>query len=351
MAVIASALARLRREPLADLPIADRVDQLCHECLGTWRDRLLTPLVTLRLFVLQVLHGNTAIAHLRQLSGVDFSPSSYCEARQRLPLAVILGLLAAVVQWVDEHLRPEAQLLGQRVLVVDGSSFTTADTPELRQHFGLWPGSNPGVSYPMGKLLGLLDAATGLFVQMLALPMLVHDLSQVVQLHPCLRPGDVLLGDRAFGSFAHFALLQARGVFGCFRLHQARKTTTRRGIERWQKRGRVPPWMTAVQFARLPKWLEVRLVSYVVENRGFRSRRVTVATTLLDETLWPDERIAALYGQRWEIETCFDHLKTTLQMNVLKCQSVQGCSRNWRCICWFTIWCAWPCCGRPPGKP
>ncbi|HEV2294301.1 MAG TPA: hypothetical protein VGR35_10615, partial [Tepidisphaeraceae bacterium] len=59
-----------------------------------WRDRVLSPLVTLRLFLLQVLHGNTSITHLRQLSGLSFAPGSYCEARDRLPLAVIVGCAA-----------------------------------------------------------------------------------------------------------------------------------------------------------------------------------------------------------------------------------------------------------------
>jgi hypothetical protein len=86
-------LARLRHEPLAHLPIADLVRQACHACQHQWRDRLLTPLVTLRLFLLQILHGNTAINHLRQLSGLSFVASSYCEARERLPLTLITGLI------------------------------------------------------------------------------------------------------------------------------------------------------------------------------------------------------------------------------------------------------------------
>ena len=324
MALVACVLARLRREPLSDLPIAGRVEQLCADCGHDWRDRLLTPLVTLRLFLLQVLHGNTSIAHLRQLSGLAFAPASYCAARRRLPRGVILGLLDELVAWADTHVRRDPRLIGRRVLVVDGSNFTTPDTPALRGHFGLWPGGTPGVAYPMGKLLGLLDAATGLFVRVLAFPVLVHDLSRVARLHPSLSPGDVLLGDRAFCSFAHFALLAGRGVLACCRLHQARKPAGGHGVVRWHK-GKAPPaWMDPSQYAALPAWLDVRLVSYRVHRRGFRSRQVTVATTLLDEAAWPDERIAALYGRRWEIETCFDHLKTTMNMNVLKCKTPEG---------------------------
>ncbi len=78
------------------------------------------------------------------------------------------------------------------------------------------------------------------------------------------------------------------------------------------------------QFLSLPLWLDVRLVSFVITRKGYRSRRITIATTLLDEHLWPDATVEKLYLQRWRIEGCFNHLKTTMKMNVLKCKSVEG---------------------------
>jgi len=217
------ALAQVRREVFADdLPIAAAVDQLCRDAGLPWRDRLLTPLVTLRLFVLQVLHGNTSIAHLRQLCGVDFAPSSYCQARQRLPLEVIRGLLATMLRWAG-HSADAVGLLGQRVLICDASSHSTSDTPQLRKRFGLPPGTKPGIGYPVAKVMGLMDAATGLFAALIGVPLFTHDVRHVLQLHPMLRSGDILLGDRAYCTYAHLALLQLQGVFGCFRLHQRRK--------------------------------------------------------------------------------------------------------------------------------
>ena len=277
----------------------------------------------LRLFALQVLHGNTSIAHLRQLAGADFAPASYCEARQRLPLAVLTSLLGQVVQWAG-HLATPVRSLGQRVLIVDGSSFSTGDTPDLRGRFGLPPGAQAGVGYPVAKLPGLLDAATGLFVDMLALPLFVHDPRHAVSLHAALRPGDILRGDRAFCSCAHVALLNAAGAFACFRLHQRRKTAKARGVERWRREARGPAWMTPGQWRELPAWLDVRLVRHTIAVKGRRTRHVVLATTLLDERRWPDAELARLYGRRWEVETCFDHLETTMRMNVLKCQSLDG---------------------------
>jgi hypothetical protein len=51
---------------------------------------------------------------------------------------------------------------------------------------------------------------------------------------------------------------------------------------------------------------------------------VTLVTTLLDAELYPLDGLATLYGRRWEVETNFAHLKTTMRMDVLRCQTVAG---------------------------
>jgi hypothetical protein len=251
--------------------IAAAVDQLCRESGLLWRDRLLTPLVTLRLFVLQILHGNTSMAHLRQLCGVDFAQSSYCEARQRLPLEVIHGLLATMLQWAEQSASAIA-LLGQRVLICDASSHSMSDTPQLRGRFGLPPSTKPGVGYPVAKVMGLMDAATGLFSTLLAVPLFTHDMRHVLQLHPMLRAGDILLGDRAYCTYAHLALLQMRGIFGCFRLHQRRKCPL--GRQQWKRQKKAPTWIGATQFQSLPQWLQVRVIRYTIEQQGFRTKEI-----------------------------------------------------------------------------
>src|SRR5438067_2098353 len=278
-------LARLKREPFADLPIAQQLDQACRAQRLIWRDRLLPPLVTLRLFILQVLHGNAAITHLRQLSGIAFAPASYCEARARLPLNVLSTLLATLVRWAHEHgrvMRDGMHLIGQRVLVVDCSNFSMSDSAELRGHFHLPQGTQPGIGYPLAMVMGLMDLASGMIVQMLCLPLFMHEMRAVVNVHDALQKGDILLGDRAFCSFVHLALLNARGIFACFRLHQKRKGQRGHGIERWQRPKQPPAWMKREQFLMLAAWIDVRLVSYTLSSKGFRTRQVTIATTLLD---------------------------------------------------------------------
>lgn len=337
MAHISQLLARVKRDLLDDLPIADQVNQLLEEQKVVWRERLLTPLVTLRLFLLQIVHGNCAVAALRQHSGIDFADSSYCEARTRLPLQLLHALLervgelgrqvSAAALAATAAATETAVHLARRILIVDGSSFSLPDTPQLASHFHRPQQTRPGVGYPTGKLMGLLDAATGLFTSLLAVPLFEHDVRGGVALHSMLRAGDILLGDRAFCSFAHFALLRARGVFACMRLHQRRKDQTH-GRQRWTKDKQRPAWMDVAQHASLPAFIDVRIVAYTVAHKGFRSHRVVIATTLLEEGIWPDAKIAALYGHRWQIETCFGHLKTTMKMDTLRCKSVDGVTKE-----------------------
>lgn len=325
MAEMLSALARVRNTRGVDL----LPDSIIVQWLGAagivWRERLLTPAVMVRLFLMQILFGNTSINHLRQLSGIDFAPASYCQARMRLPLQLLRRLL----HWTIEQAKAGKRSIGPRVMVVDCSSFSMPDTPALRKQFGLprGRGCKEGVSYPIAKFMALLDYGSGCFTRLIPGPLYRHEASGVVRLHRQLRKGDVLLGDRAFCSFVHVALLSMRQVQACFRLHQRRRSV-RGGVERWLRPRQRPQWMAATQFQTLPKWIELRIVRYTVRQSGYRTRHLAIATTLSDEQLWPDERIAELYGHRWTIETCFDHLKTTMKMSVLKCQTVGGVQRE-----------------------
>jgi hypothetical protein len=199
----------------------------------------------------------------------------------------------------------------------------------LRQRFGLLKarGVKEGVTYPVAKFMALLDLASGCFIRLIPGPLYRHEARGVIKLHRQLHPGDILLGDRAFCSYVHVALLSLRGVAACFRLHQKRHSVPR-GVERWTKPPRPPTWMTAAQFDHLPASIQIRIVRYTLQRRGCRTRHVAIATTLLDQHTWSDAALAELYGHRWNIETCFDHLKTTMRLNVLKCQSPGGVQRE-----------------------
>jgi hypothetical protein len=341
------------REDLARLlePLALR--ELCRSLGHRWRDRLLDPVTTIHLFLLQILHGNTACAHLPRLTGQAFTASAYCQARARLPLAVCEALLRRLADTVAPLTDDHGLWHGHRTWLVDGSGVSMPDTPDLQRAFGQPTGQRPGCGFPVAKVLALFHAGTGLLRQLLTAPLYAHDLSRVPLVHPELRAGDVLVGDRAFGSFAHLALLAQRGLHGLFRMHQKRVvefTPDRTTPPRWQRKklsGRArsrwvrslgpqdqvvewykpyprPGWLAAEEYAALPLLLPLREARYAVDRPGFRVRTVTLVTTLLDPERYPLGALAGLYRQRWEAETNLRHLKTTLKMEVLRCETEAG---------------------------
>jgi hypothetical protein len=95
-------------------------------------------------------------------------------------------------------------------------------------------------------------------------------------------------------------------------------------VVEWHKPYVWPVWMTAEEYAELPITLAVRECQYRVTRPGFRVRMITLVTTLLDAEAYPAEELAELYFQRWEVETDFAHLKTTLGMDVLHRQTEAG---------------------------
>jgi hypothetical protein len=209
-------------------------------------------------------------------------------------------------------------------------------------------------------LLALFHATTGFLLNVVGAPLRTHDMSRVGQVHPDLEQGDILVGDRAFCSFAHLALLAARGIFGVFRVHQKqivdfrphRRTASSRSrkrgerglpTSRWLKRlGRHdqlveyikpqaknrPTWLSAEAFAALPDTITVRELRYTIAERGCRTHVITLTTTLLDPKRYPATDVANLYGQRWQIETNFRHLKQTMGMDVLRCKTVEGVKKE-----------------------
>ena len=333
------------------------VERICAEVGHQWRERCLTPWLTLGAFLLQILHGNTACAHVPHLTGQRFSATAYCQARKRLPLEVLERLLSHVAAMFRAATAGVERWRGHRVWVVDGSSFSMPDTTELKTHFGQPSGQRPGCGFPVASLLALFDTASGLLTEVRARPHRVHDMSGVEQLHACLAPGDVLLGDRGFCSYAHLALLTMRGVLAMFRLHQRQLVSFRKGrpharkVSKRKRKGQPtsrfvrklsrydqwvdylkpsqrPRWMAAEVFATLPDMLRVREFRFWTHRPGYRTRCITVVTTLLDPQRYPLAELAGLYGQRWQVETDLKHLKITLGMDVLHTKTVEGVSKE-----------------------
>src|SRR5271166_4060060 len=299
--------AALRRVQKQIAQILDPVQILgiCNEVGFRFRRRVLDPVTTIHLFVIQILNGNFAIARLKDFTKSVFSEAAYCKARCRLPLQVLETLLQRVGKAWRATMQDHGRWRGHRTFHVDGSSFSMPDTPELQKEFGQPGRQHPGCGFPVAHILTLFHAGTGFLLKVLAAPLRTHDMDQVAQVHPEMQAGDVLIGDRAFCSFAQFALLLGRKLHGLFRAHQRLIISfrpdrsyngpgtgkRRKGLpsSRWlQKLGtkdqlveyfkpkKRPEWMTPDEFAALPTSITLRELRYRIVQRGRRTKQVTL---------------------------------------------------------------------------
>lgn len=354
MVTILPALRQVRKN-LAGLLERQEVERICRELEYTWRERQLDPYTTLHLFILQVVNQNTAMTHLPHLSGKAFTASAYCQARQRLPLALIQKLVDSFSRGL-ERAGHVPLWHGHRVALVDGTGFSMPDTPALQAHFGQSGQQKPGCGFPVAHMLAMFDARTGFLYDVSISPLRTHDMKRVADLHPKLRAGDIVVADRGFCSYAHLALISQANLHAVFRVHQKQIVSfhphrpcaqdlpkgnkglphSRWGqrlghcdqLVTWCKPQSRPQWMTKEDFDKLPKELSVREIKYRIRNKNCRVREVTLVTTLLDAERYPATEIARLYRMRWQVEVDLRDLKTTLGMDVLKGRQVETVTKE-----------------------
>jgi hypothetical protein len=320
----------------------EAIEATCRSLGYHWRKSFWNPTVTLLTFLLQVLSAEKSlraavadlIAH-RAVQGEPLpsspDPSAYCQARQRLPFGLFLAVLEQVVNQIKPWSEAIGTWLGRRIWMVDGTTVSMSDTAELQEAFPQPSGQKPGCGFPVARLVVLFCWATGAIRDVVLSSLHTHEVVLFRQLWVHLRPGDVALADRAYCSYADLAWLLERGVFGVFRLHQKRAADFRVGrrlgpddqLVTWTR----PKWQpklswTPAELARLPETLTVRLVRITHVPKGFRSRVIVVATTLLDPVETPADAIRALYRDRWLAELHLRSLKIQLGMDVLRGESV-----------------------------
>ena len=304
------------------------------------RQRLFTLRLTCECFLWQMLKPRTACREVvRQVQAlvclqgngsVEAGASAYIQARQRLPQECLEGVLAATARAAERRASSSSYLQGRPVKAVDGSSVQLPDTAANQKEYPQPSGQKPGCGFPVLKLVVLFSLASGALLDVVTGNLHQHDLRLFQRLWKCLKAGDILLGDRAYGDYVTLAGLPRQGVDVVARLHQARKMDFRKASQRlghhdgvfvWRKGLQQSTILTPEQWAALPAQIQVRIIRFTAVCRGFRAQHLTLVTTLLDAEQYPVAELIALYLRRWRLELCLRDVKTTLGLERLRCQS------------------------------
>jgi len=309
------------------------------------RHRIYTPLVTFWTFLSQTLDADgscrRAVTRVQTLCAAlklplpDEDTGAYCTARSRLPMKLLMRLHSHIANKMGEL--PQE---GRRVLVMDGTSIRMPDSSQNAAVYLQAPQQKPGCGFPLMPLLGLFDLRGGTWIAAAKSKGRVHDALLAWRMLRHLRPGDILIADRAFGSYAFIAACKARGVDVVMRLHQARDPQVAKGRRigendwhvTWNRPLQAPKGrfaaMNKAMHAALPATLDLRLVKVRPSNPGFRTQELQIITTLRDAQAYCTAQIAAWYQQRWQVELCFDDIKTSLHMHAFRCKSPHMVARE-----------------------
>ena len=339
----------LRRQFLQDgnLPFTDIltekvVAQALSELGKDWLDRIFSPLVTLWVFLGQVLRGDhscrAAVARLiahrlaRGQRPCSAETGAYCQARKRLPESFFSDAASLVGRGLDGKAEQRWLWKGRRVYMFDGTTVTMPDTPENQEAYPQVYNQKAGLGFPIARIGALTSLWCGAIVN---LGFCCYagkgqgEVSLLRRLWDVLLPGDVLLADSLISNFTNIFLLQSRGVELVSRLNKAhRKADFRRGqrlgdddhLVRWFKPTSIRSldWKA---YKALPEYITIRETRVRVKQPGFRTRSLVVVTTLLDAQQTTKEDLATLYRGRWNNELDLRSLKSTMQMRELRCKT------------------------------
>lgn len=344
-----------------DALFLSHIQLLCGHLLPRWltcfkstsgvnsRKRVFTPTLTFWAWLAQVLDPASscrsalqrvqAMIRSKGLSPINEDTAAYCRARRRLPAK----LLIAIFKHLTLAVTRAAGDFGSsgRLLVIDGTTITLADSPANAARYAYASSQQkPGCGFPVLYLVGLFDLRTGAALRVVKSAARRNDSALAWRLLGSFKAGDTLIADRAFCSYAFIAELRARGVHVVMRLHQARarKLDMSRDGKRLGKGDRLQMWVKPeakqlkslhpARFAKLPETLEMRIVEIHAALRGHRSQPIYFATTLLNTRTHDATTIAELYLRRWEVELFFDDIKTSQNMDMLRCKSPDMVARE-----------------------
>jgi hypothetical protein len=256
---------------------------------------------------------------------------AYCRARAKVPEAVVRRLAQHVARDCESRVPKRWRWMGRRVQLVDGTTLSMPDTPENQAEYPQSTSQAEGLGFPIMRAVALTSLATGMVTAMACGPYAGKETGETALLRTLfdtLSPGDVLLGDRYYGGWFMMALLQRESVDFVVRLHQLRGVNFQKGrrlgkndhIVFWPKPPK-PGWMDQETYDRLPHQLEVREVRVNVDIPGFRAESLVVVTSLFDPKVYSRDELASLYRERWSAELDLRDIKSTMNLDVLRCKT------------------------------
>jgi putative transposase len=325
------------------------IRQACTEVGHTWRERILSPAVTVLHMVLAALWPEESFnaswqvqwaavaSRYPELAGRCPSRGTVSNARKRLPLALWEKLCTYVSATAQAWGEAFAYWRNHRVVLLDGTCLSMPDEPALFQAFGVNTGYHGPGRYPLARVVTLCLGGTMTVIAYALGRYRDDEYTLARSILDTLRKGDLLIADRHFAAAHYYWRYRSLGLEFLTRAHQRLIVSRIKRVQSYSRHDFLG-WLTINKSYRrkdrtLPRHLLVRFIQAQVRIRG-RRQTIWLVTSLLDDQRYPAAEIVQLYGRRWRIETVFEPLKMRLSADVLRSHSPEGIRKEFaaRCI-------------------
>lgn len=237
--------------------------------------------------------------------------SGISQARRRLGVEPVQALYASVVAPIAETRTKGAWYRQWRLVSLDGSTLDVADTAENDKAFGR-PGASRGSSaYPKIRFVGLLENGTHVLWAACMDKYETDEITLASAVVPALQKGMLCLADRFFPGYELWRKAAQTGADLLWRVRKNARLEVDKRLADGSYLSRIYPSTSDRRNRR--KAMIVRVIEYRLKDVAGAESIYRLITTILDPKLAPAQELAALYHERWEIETTLDELKTHLR--------------------------------------
>jgi hypothetical protein len=245
--------------------------------------------------------------------------SSISQARIRLGWEPVRLLHDEIVQPVATKGTPGAWFRQWRIVSIDGSTLDVPDEAENDDAFGKQGAGHGECAFPKIRFVSLCEIGTHVLFGSRMDSYEVGEVTLSEEVLPLLKPGMLCLADRGFNCFRLWKLAQGTGADLVWRLRKDLVFA----VEKVLPDGSfLSTYYESPEDRRKARnGIQLRIVEYTMEGLQDEEPIYRLATTILDPDQAPAKELAALYHERWEIESAFDELKTHLRGRQLTLRS------------------------------
>jgi hypothetical protein len=237
--------------------------------------------------------------------------SGISQARSRLGVEPLKVLYESLVAPIAEQRTKGAWYRQWRLVSLDGSTLDVADTTENEKAFGR-PGASRGASaFPKIRFVALLENGTHVLWAARLANYTTDEITLARSVVPALREGMLCLADRFFPGHKLWRKARQTGAELLWRVRQNARLEADRRLADGSYLSRI--YASTSDRRNQRKAIVVRVIDYRLKDVPGAEPVYRLITTILDPQHAPAKELAALYHERWEIETALDELKTHLR--------------------------------------